>query len=118
MKEADRFKVRFRPIVVAYLLSSTRLALGYLLTYVWCVLLDFNVQRLHSYCFLTVSSPHSFILEFIGLHLLGHLLTLKVSDVHQLRFPFLTVDNSMIVQTRVLFSLSNEDMSSSCIGSS
>lgn len=40
MKRADRFEVRFRPIVIAYLLSSTRLALGYLSTYVWCVLLD------------------------------------------------------------------------------
>lgn len=117
MKEADRLEVRFRPIVGAYLLLSTRLALGYLSTYVWCVLLGFYVQRLHSYPFLTVSSPHSFILEFIGLHLLGHILILRVSDVHHLRFPFLTVDNSMIVQTRVLISLSNEDMSS-CIGTS
>lgn len=39
MKRADCFEVRFRPIVIAYLLSSTRLALGYLSTYVWCVLL-------------------------------------------------------------------------------
>lgn len=43
MKEADRLEVRFRPIVGAYLLSSTRLALGYLSTYVWCVLLGLYV---------------------------------------------------------------------------